>query len=283
MSNRPAATLYEALFADDSHPIDPVAKSYWLQDLKNPLRLSLLPLMRIICSATLHTAYFIKRLLPIQFRAHRFLQWLICFFMKYFVRPEANVLILRHFGVESNILNLLIKNSKNGADVPTVDLYPSMIRDLMQATFVDHDQGVLMTFRDLGSCRDEAWPIAHDQLDWSGWQDFEIQYDTIHKKWTQFLDFETAHELFKTTFCLLLTAREYEAAINSFQFDESMALRIGRMVDDPNIVEMTSNKFPLVLVSTRNLSRRFVLHGIFTEHLHAYLEELRSRQGRAAA
>ena len=62
-----------------------------------------------------------------------------------------------------------------------------------------------------------------------------------------------------------------------------MALRIGRMVDDPNIVEMTSNKFPLVLVSTRNLSRRFVLHGIFTEHLHAYLEELRSRQGRAAA
>ena len=86
------------------------------------------------------------------------------------------------------------------------------------------------------------------------------------------LDFETAHELFKTTFCLLPTAREYEAAINSFQFDESMALRIGRMVDDPNIVEMTSNKFPLVLVSTRNLSRRFVLHGIFTEHLHAYLE-----------
>lgn len=67
MSDRPAATLYEALFADDSHPIDPVAKSHWLQDIKDPLRLSLLPLMRIVCSATLHTTYFIKRLLPIQF------------------------------------------------------------------------------------------------------------------------------------------------------------------------------------------------------------------------
>ncbi|MBM65504.1 MAG: hypothetical protein CMH55_04635 [Myxococcales bacterium] len=277
MSERSAATLYEALLADDSHPIDPVAKKYWLQDLQNPLRLSLLPLMRIGCTLTLHTVYFLKRLIPIQFRAHRFLQWLICFFMKYFVRPEANILIIRHFAVESNILNLLIRNSKGGENVPLVDLYPSMIRDLMDATFVDHDQGVLMTFRDLGSCRDEAWPMAEASLDWSGWRDFEVQYDTFHKKWTQFLDFETAHELFKTTFCLLLTAREYEAAINSFQFDESMALRIGRMIDEPNLVEMTANKFPLVLVSTRNLSRRFVLHGIFTEHLHAHLQEIRVR------
>ena len=277
MSERQAATLYEALLADDSHPIDPVAKTYWLQDLQNPLRLSLLPLMRIGCTLTLHTVYFLKRLIPIQFRAHRLLQWLICFFMKYFVRPEANILIIRHFGVESNILNLLIRNSKAGENVPLVDLYPSMIRDLMDCTFVDHDQGVLMTFRDLGSCREEDWPMAEEALDWSGWQQFEVRYDTIHKKWTQFLDFETAHELFKTTFCLLLTAREYEAAINSFQFDESMALRIGRMIDEPNLVEMTANKFPLVLVSTRNLSRRFVLHGIFTEHLHAHLEEIRSR------
>ena len=256
MSERQAATLFEALLVDDSHPIDPVAKKYWLQDLQNPLRLSLLPLMRIGCTLTLHTAYFFKRLIPIQFRAHRFLQWLICFFMKYFVRPEANILIIRHFGVESNILNLLIRNSKGGEGVPLVDLYPSMIRDLMDATFVDHDQGVLMTFRDLGSCRDENWPMAEATLDWSGWQDFEVRYDTFHKKWTQFLDFETAHELFKTTFCLLLTAREYEAAINSFQFDESMALRIGRMIDEPNLVEMTANKFPLVLVSTRGVRLR---------------------------
>ena len=31
--------------------------------------------------------------------------------------------------------------------------------------------------------------------------------------------FETAHELFKTSFCFWLTSKEYEAAINSFQFD----------------------------------------------------------------
>ena len=197
--------------------------------------------------------------------------------MKYFVRPEANILIIRHFSIESNILNLLIKNSKGGKNVSLVNLYPSMIRDLLKMTFVDHDQGVLMTFRDLGSCREEDWPITHDRLDWSAWKDFKIQYNTFHKKWTQFLDFETAHELFKTIFCLLLTAREYEAAINSFQFDESMALRIGKMIDDQNLVEMASNKFPLILVGTSNLSRRFVLHGIFTEHLHEHLEELRKR------
>ena len=61
MSKRQTATLFEALLADDSHPIDPEAKKYWLQDLENPLRLSLLPLLRVICSLTLHISYFFKR------------------------------------------------------------------------------------------------------------------------------------------------------------------------------------------------------------------------------
>lgn len=277
MSERAPATLFEAMVVDDTLPIDPQAKEYWLRDLHNPLRLAILPLLRLLCTATLHITYFLKRSIPIQFRAHRFLQWLICFFMKHFVRSEANILIIRHFGVESNLLNFMIRNSSN-KDVPLVELYPSMIRDLMEQTFVDHDQAVFMTFRDLGSCRREPWPIPAEQLDWSGWRDFTVRYDTFHRKWTQFLDFETAHELFKTVFCLLLTAREYEAAINSFQFDGSIASRIARIVGEPDLAEMANNRFPMVLVGTTNLSGRFVLHGIFTEHLHAHLEELHRRR-----
>jgi hypothetical protein len=109
-----------------------------------------------------------------------------------------------------------------------------------------------------------------------------IEYDTSRRKWTQCLDFETSHELFKAIFCLLLTAREYEDAINGFQLDQSIAIRISKIVDDPVIPEMAYNKFPLLFTRTGQLTRRFVLHGLFTEHLYAYLENLRLANGSEA-
>ena len=127
---RMPASLSDALVGDDSLPLDAAAKEYWVKDLQNPLRIIVLPTLRILLTITLHLTYYLKRLLPIQWKAHGFLQWQICFFMKYFVRPEANILILRHFQAESNLLNFVIDNSgKEG--VEPVLIYPKMIRDLM--------------------------------------------------------------------------------------------------------------------------------------------------------
>jgi len=273
-------TLYEVLACDDSLPIDGEALRCWLADLSNPLRWAVLPLLRVCCSVNLHLTYFLKRLIPIQFRAHRFLQWMICFFMKYFVTPEANVLIIRHFGVESNLLNFITANSQG--EVEAVDLYPKMIRDLMEHSFVAHDQALFRTWLALGSMKGENWPIEESQLDFSTWKPLGIEYDTNHKKWTQFIDFETAHELFKSVFCLFLTATEYESAINSFQLDQSIAIRISRILGDPEILEMAHNRFPLFLVDPSNLTYRFALHGLFCEHLHETLEQIQRRAATSA-
>ena len=197
---RMPASLSDALVGDDSLPLDATAKEYWVKDLQNPLRIIVLPTLRILLTITLHLTYYLKRLLPIQWKAHGFLQWQICFFMKYFVRPEANILILRHFQAESNLLNFVIDNSgKEG--VEPVLIYPKMIRDLMVQTFVHHDQGVLMTMRDLEVPDRSNWPIEKGNLEWTNWNPVRVDYSVDRKKWTQFLDFETAHELFKTSFC----------------------------------------------------------------------------------
>ncbi|DAC07823.1 MAG TPA: hypothetical protein D7I09_09445, partial [Candidatus Poseidoniales archaeon] len=221
------ASILDAMAGDEAMPLDPVAKEYWTKDLQNPLRRIVLPTLKILLTITLHITYYLKRLSPIQWRAHGFLQWQICFFMKWFVRPEANVLILRHFWAESNLLNFVIDNAGQ-EEVDPVLIHPKMIRDLMVQTFVHHDQGVLMTMRDLTQPDRSRWPVPKDELSWENWKPVRIDYDVERKKWTQFLDFETAHELFKTTFCFWLTAPEYEAAINSFQFDHS----IGLLIDD---------------------------------------------------
>ena len=126
---RMPASLSDALVGDDSLPLDAAAKEYWVKDLQNPLRIIVLPTLRILLTITLHITYYLKRLLPIQWKAHGFLQWQICFFMKYFVRPEANILILRHFQAESNLLNFVIDNSGRN-DVEPVLIYPKMIRHL---------------------------------------------------------------------------------------------------------------------------------------------------------
>jgi hypothetical protein len=222
----------------------------------------------------------IKRLSPIQFSAHGPLQATICWFCKHFLSPEANRLILRHFTTESNLLNFLVDNT--GPELPPVKLYPRMLGDLMTHTFVDHDQELFRTMRDLGNWDDSQWPKPHSELKWDNWQEMNVTYDTEHKKWTQMLDFETGHVLFMCLFCLFLTREEYRGAINGFNLDQSIALRIAKMVDDPSIIEMAYNKYPMYLLGPWNLTQRFLMHGFFTEFLNERLERIRRAQTPAA-
>lgn len=282
MFDRNNPSLMDVLEVDDSLPMEPSARRYWLVNLRHPLRMTVLHVTRMIASAVLIIAYFIKRLLPFQFSAHRFLQGMICWFMKWFVTPEANYLILRHFWVESNLINFVIANSRN-RDVKPVELYPNRIRDLMTHTFIDHDVALFNSFYDLGSTEGELWPVPKDKIDFSLMRDIVLEYDITRRKWTEFCDFETAQELFKTSFCLLVKADEYERSINSFQFDQSLAIRISRILGDPEIAHLSANTYPLSLVGPIRLTQRFVLHGLCMEHLHAYVECVRVKTSRATA
>src|SRR5215470_6853274 len=129
----------QAVMLDNSLPIDRQAVELWLQDVHNPLRWIVRPVLQLLFALLLHLTWVLKRLPLPQFRAHRLLQRMICWFCRNFVSPEANLLILRHFATESNILNFLRDNS-NAAQVAPLELYPRKIDDLLQHTFVRHDQ-----------------------------------------------------------------------------------------------------------------------------------------------
>ncbi len=264
----------EAVAVDDAIPIDPEAVELWLTDLERRSRWFIRPLLQLLFAIILHITWALKRLPLPQFRAHTVLQRLICFFCKYFVSPEANQLIIRHFVTESNILNFMQENMQRD-DVAPLDLYPKSIEDMLQHTFVDHDQELFRMLRELGASDRDAWPIAHQDLKWSQWQAIEIDDSVRERRWTQVLDFETSHALFMCLFCFLLTAEEYRDAINGFNLDQSIAIKIGQMIGDPTLAEIAYNKYPLYLVGPWNLGQRFLMHGFFTENLHALLDELR--------
>jgi hypothetical protein len=267
-----------AVRADDSLPIDRVAVTLWLKDVHNPLRWVVRPMLQFLFAILLHLIWALKRLPLPQFRAHRLLQRMICGFCRNFVSPEANLLILRHFATESNILNFLRDNSGAG-DVAPLALYPQTIDELLEHSFVRHDQELFRMFADLGGDRALAAVSPRRGLDWTHWRPVAdmaaLQPQNMPRRATQVLDFETSHALFMCLFCLLLTAEEYRDSINGFNLDHSIAIRIGNIIGDHTLTDYVYNKYPLYPVGPGNLSQRFLMHGFFTEHLHARLERLR--------
>ena len=266
----------EAAVADDALAIDPAAVELWMTDIQKRSRWIIRPVLQFLFAVLLHITWFLKRLPLPQFSAHNFLQKQICFYCNYFVTPEANELILRHYTTESNILNFM-KENMDADDVDPIELYPRNVDDMRTATFVEHDQELFRMIRDFGPADRSTWPKSPEQLKWSLWRDMDIDPGVRERRWTQVLDFETAHALFMCLFCFLLTAEEYRDSINGFHLDQSIAIKIGEMIGDPTLAELAYNKYPYYLVGPWNLGQRFLMHGFFTEYLHARLEQERSK------
>lgn len=266
----------QALAVDNSILMDPVAVELWLKDLNRRTRWFARPLIQFFFVILLHIIWAFKRLPLPQFSAHKTLQRLICWFCNRFVSPETNQLIIRHYATESNLLNFLYENTGPHTFDP-IDLYPKSIDEMITSSFVQHDQELFRIMRNLGKWDRSKWPVNPEKLKWSLWREIEIDDQIKKGSWSQVLDFETSHALFMCMFCLLLTAEEYRDAINGFNLDQSIAIRIGDIIGDPTTSELAYNKHPLYLVGPWNLGQRFLMHGFFTEYLHARLLDIRSR------
>ena len=92
---------------------------------------------------------------------------------------------------------------------------------------------------------DDSGPKSPGELQWTNWRPLTPDASNLPRRAGQVLDFETAHALFMCLFCFLLTAEEYRDSINGFNLDQSIAIRIGRMIGDPGLAEFAYNKHPL--------------------------------------
>jgi hypothetical protein len=274
MNNTRLSAYQQAVSVDNSIPIDQEAVDLWLRDVNYQTRWLIRPLLQSFFVVVLHITWLLKRLPLPQFSSHKTLQWLICWFCKWFVSPETNQLIIRHYATESNLLNFLYENT-GPHDFESVDLYPRNIGEMMKYSFVDHDQELFRMMRDIGKWERSKWPANREDLKWTLWRDIELDESVKVKRWTQVLDFETSHALFMCIFCLLLTSEEYRDAINGFNLDQSIAIRIGNIIDDASVHELAYNKYPLYFVGPWNLGQRFLMHGFFTEYMHARLLDIK--------
>jgi hypothetical protein len=260
-----------ALYLDESVPMAEPAKRAWLEDLSSRNRQFVLPLARPFARFFMIVFQLLKIVLP-SFQSstalHRLLEWN----MKTFLSPNANLLIMRHFHLGSEILRFIGDNTQH-VEVPTTPLKPHSLDEIRNHIFLQHDLNlynfVINLNRQLRAQGQDMQP--RPVLDFSAIAREPPTFEPFPRKWTNFVDLETAIELYTPLYQLFLTDHDFWRAANSLQLDETLAIYIARLLGDPTIVALANNKHPLVPKSTLRAGHRLVLHGLSTELLHAYL------------
>jgi uncharacterized protein DUF6999 len=110
MSNASGPSLWEVMAVDPSIPVDQATMRLVIRDQRNRSRALLYPWVRILSRVAVTLIVGGKRLCPVRFSAHATMDKLCLWFLRRFVSPDAVTLLVRHFIVETDLLNFCVRN-----------------------------------------------------------------------------------------------------------------------------------------------------------------------------
>ena len=267
-----------ALYLDQSTPLPDHVKSAWMADADTGSRQYLLPFVRPLAGAFIIINQILKAVLPRRWAASRLLHWILATGLKLFVTPEANWLVLRHFHLGTQILQFVAANAP--VKVETTPLKPTVIDDLKDELFLKHDLNlfnfVIRLNMALRAQNKALTPIS--RVDFSMIDEPTVSLQAMPKRWSNFVDLQTAIELFTPTYQFFLTDNDFWRASNSLQLDEIIGIYVATILNSQEHLILLNNKHPLVPMSTLRAGYRLVLHGLSTEMLHAVLMTMKAKQ-----
>lgn len=269
---------WRALYLDRSTPLPDPVKRAWLADSSSGSRQFLLPFLRPLARTAIVLIQVCKVVVPRDWShsglLHRFLVW----GLKRFVSPEANWLILRHFHLGSQVLAFIGRNSP--APVATSPLEPMDIDALRDHLFLKHDLNLFnFVIRLNQALRDQGRELEKPaRLELSMLRDPGLRLEDMPRGWLNFLDLQSAIELFTPLYQLLLTDNDFWRAANSLQLDETIGIYAATLTGAPEHLVLVNNKHPLVPLSTLRAGHRLVIHGLSTEMLHSLLLRFKAAQ-----
>ena len=272
-----------ALYLDQSTPIDARVKQAWLTDSSSRCRQYFLPVVRPFARGLIVLFQLVKTAVPDTLTSSRLLHRILAWGLRTFVRPEANWLILRHFHVGSEILDFIARNVP-GTEVPLNPLRPGNLKDLRDDLFLKHDLNLFnfvinlnRQLREQG--RDVACPATPD---FSGISEGRFGIEPMPARWHNFIDLQTAIEVFTPVYQLFLTDNDFWRATNSLQLDETIAIYVARILAQPHNLVLLNNKHPMVPLSTLRAGYRLMLHGLASEMLYELLVRAKRDQATTA-
>lgn len=274
---------WEALASDRFLPIAPAAKQALVRDQQSASRQFVLPLIRPLARAVIVLAQLLHLIAPRWPHAPKLLHRVIAFGMKHFLTPDANLLILRHFHLGSQVLRFIADNATPGF-MPALDpMRPHKIDDVKDNLFLKHDLNIYRFLielnaelerrgGDIGQVAAPDFTALTDQLDIANLPGGRFNV----------IDLQTAIELYTPAYALLLTDRDFWRAANSLQLDETVGLYAARLTGEEKHLAMINNRHPMLPLSTLRAGFRLMLHGLSTELLHGFLMELKRKHAKAS-
>src|SRR5262245_47065077 len=139
-------TLWAQILTDPTVPIDAATRRQIVSDQQRWTRRWLYPVARVVSRVAVALIRVLKAFVP--FRAHHTMDRLCVWFLHRFVSPTAGSLLVRHFLVETNLLNFLVRNT--GVAMSEVKLRPTSVRQLGDRAVIQHDLNVYEVLTGIG-------------------------------------------------------------------------------------------------------------------------------------
>ena len=268
-----------ALYLDQGMPLAPEAKLALLKGNRTWSRRWLFPIIRPAVFAFFILVKIARGVSPHRPNLNGALHRLIHWGLRTFATPEANTLILRHFHIGTELL-AFIKANAGPVEVATVPLRPRDLKALEDNVFLQHDLNIFNFIIQLNAAlRAQGRDLAPVEApDFSAITDGPIELAPLPRRRLNFIDVQTAIEVYTPLYALLLPRADFVRAAQSLQLDETIAIYIGKILGTDYHMSFIKNGHPLVPLSTLQAGYRLMMHGLDCEALHGWLVLLKRRQ-----
>jgi hypothetical protein len=278
MSEAPGLSLWEVMAADPTIAMDRATLRLVIGDQRRPSRALIYPWLRVLSRVAVTIIVAGKRICPIRFSAHAAMDRMCLWFLRRCVSPAAVSLLIRHFIVETNLLNFCVRNA--GLPGSAVGLRPVTLSGLGNHAVIEHDLNVYRVLNDLGRAGMPDPPPSRQHrrdLDFGMLEVPAVDPEPGTRRLLN-LDIQTALCLMNIPFAFCLTPGEYRRAVHSLRLDTSLLSVLAALTGDDTFLGWRTGLPPVRVDSNIDVPATVYGHALVCEYALARLRQIRDSE-----
>jgi hypothetical protein len=259
--------MWDAMYADPAVPLDRAVIRKIVDDQRRLSRRWLYPVARIVSRVIVALVSIVKRVLPFRWMSLSVMDALCVWFLRRFVSPDAVELLIRHFVVETNLINFVIRNTS--ARLEPVTLRPESLAGLGDHAVVEHDVNVYDVVIGL-----DGVPLSRPNVLDFAQLDIPVLDPERGRSRLLRLDIQTALCLMNIPFSVALSLQEYRRAVHSMRFDDTFLEILALVSGDDTFRDWKVGVLSLWMDSNVDVPQMVYRHALVCEYAHAHLVKL---------